>query len=130
MTFDNDTILSILHTIFIKTTIEDTNRIIENNTAILPVTEKCLSSVKKYVRENLNNTMDVDYAYYYLQKFVWDSSKNKNDVTSFGECLRKPYNQNFDNETIRVTNFLIILLKLDENKNNDNNNTECSNLYK
>lgn len=85
MTFDNDTILSILHTI-LKPTIEDANRIIENNPADLPVSEKCLSSVKKYLlRENLNNKTDEDYSYYYLQKFVWDSSKNKNDVTSFGE---------------------------------------------
>ena len=75
-TFENDTILSLLHTIFIKETIEEANKIITNEN--LTVSPKCLSDVKKYIiRENLDKE-DEDYAYYYLQKFVWDSSKNKN----------------------------------------------------
>ena len=75
-TFENDTILSFLHTIFIKETIEDANKIITNEN--LTVSPKCLSNVKKYMtRENLDKE-DEDYAYYYLQKFVWYSSKNKN----------------------------------------------------
>ena len=79
--------------------LHDTFEQISNRTLI--ITEDCLNNIRdKY-------DIDKEKSVYYFQKLIFDSSKNRNDVSSFSECLRKNHGYNETNSELSYVMILV-----------------------
>lgn len=67
----------------------------------LNISTKCSSIIRdKYINEENKK--------YYLTKLLFDSSKNRNDVTSFSECMRKTHG--YKNITKKDLTYLMVFI--------------------
>ena len=98
--------------IFTSALVQQVKSTISNKT--LNISEECRNEFSNIF---LNST-NAKLAEYYTMKLLEDSSKNKNDVTSYEECMRKKYNYNVskDDEVVYLMSIF------DQTKNNTNIN--------
>lgn len=80
---------------------------ISNRTLI--VTEDCLNSIR--TKYDINSPDSV----FYFQKLIFDSSKNRNDVSSFSECLRKSHGSDIKNAEL---SYVMVLVDKRDNTTN------------
>lgn len=95
----NETIMQIIG----KGLSQSLNKTLQNDT--LRVSEGCKTGLQDKFMSN--NTKKLEF---YTTKLIEDSSKNKNDITSYDECMRKKHNykMSFVNETEPI--YLIIIV--------------------
>ena len=72
----------------------------------LPISDKC--------RNSLNYTyIQQDHADYYIYKTIEDSSKNKNDVGSYNDCMINKFSKN-PNSTCQAKFFSYMIVSIDQ----------------
>ena len=82
------------------------------NKTLINETDDCEKNLRKIFINNNTESL------YYTTKLVEDSSKNKNDVTSYNECMRKKHN--FKDLPLNETIYLIIIIDNTDSSNESN----------
>ena len=72
--------------------------------------DKCLNLIEKtYLLDDKNKTNINKLMLYYIKIFL-DSSKNKNDISTFNDCMRKRYGYNLSENEINHFSYLLTFI--------------------
>ncbi len=72
--------------------------------------DKCLNLIEKtYLLDDKNKTNINKLMLYYMKIFL-DSSKNKNDISTFNDCMRKRYGYNLSENEINHFSYLLTFI--------------------